>query len=336
MRDVFPRPAVTPYVLSVALLALLSGCGMMRPTPAPISEATIIENEPAPASETEAATPPVAASESDEGEARPTAKKPRPAPVRRPTPLPPPPAPKPPPPAPAPAPLIATRTIARAQVRTLLDSEVQKADGKVIGRAVDLVVGPGGKPVEMVINLQGFMGIGDRKAAFPWSAVHVSTKPNTPAVTLQLGPGQQSLPDRPKAGSGGPQPGGAEATPTRLPVIDSNVERSNGARVGRVIDVLLDGEADPQAVVLDVSGALEKRRTIAADWSALRFVTRENALTALLDLSDAQIDAAPTYVADQPVRAVSPLAPKEAASPPVAASPGSAGSAASPARGVNK
>ena len=99
----------------------------------------------------------------------------------------------------------------------------------------------------------------------------------------------------------------------RLPMLDADVERANGAKVGRVVDVLLDGSADPLAVVLDVSGTLEKRRTIAADWSALHFVTKNNALEAQLEMSDQQIDASPAYANDQPVRAVSPAAAGPAA-----------------------
>ncbi|WP_321962579.1 PRC-barrel domain-containing protein [Paraburkholderia sp. J7] len=319
-----------PYALTLLMLLTLSGCSLFRPAPPPEPEAPVAtEPEPA-ASEPEAASAPEAASEPEtESTVRPAPKKPRPALVRRPRPAPPPPAPASAPPAPPRPPLVQVRTLERGTFRTLLDSEVQKTDGKVVGRAVDMVTGPGGKPVDVVVNLQGFMGIGDRKANFPWSGVRVNTQAKTPAITLALPASQLQVPDRPKAGA--PQPGNPEASATRLPMLDADVERANGAKVGRVVDVLLDGSAAPQAVVLDVSGTLEKRHTIAADWSALRFVTKNNALEAQLEMSDQQVDASPPYAPDQPVHAVTPAAPPPPAAPAAqAAPPAQAAPAASP------
>ena len=62
-----------------------------------------------------------------------------------------------------------------------------------------------------------------------------------------------------------------------------------------------------------------ERRTIAANWSALRFVTKDKELHPLIDLSDAQINATPPYASGKPVRAVSP-APPPAPAPAAAAS----------------
>ncbi|WP_028221750.1 PRC-barrel domain-containing protein [Paraburkholderia oxyphila] len=315
MTGGFPRPVISlPHAFALLVLVALSGCSLFRPyqTPAPIVEATVAVSAPENlASGPEAASAPEPASAPQPPEPKPAPKKPHLPIIRRPKPAPPPPVPASAPVAPTPAPLVQTHTLERGTFRTLLDSEVQKPDGKVVGRAVDMVAGPGGKPQEVVVNLQGFMGVGDRKADFPWSAVRINTQPKTPAITLALTPAQLQIPDRPKAGA--PQPGTSEASPTRLPMLDAEVERANGAKVGRVVDVLIGGGADPLAVVLDVSGTLEKRRTIAADWSALRFVTKNNALEAQLEMSDQQIDASPPYANDQPVRAVSPAAAGPAA-----------------------
>ncbi|MBV8260709.1 MAG: PRC-barrel domain containing protein, partial [Paraburkholderia sp.] len=111
------------------------------------------------------------------------------------------------------------------------------------------------------------------------------------------------------------------------------VARANGAKVGRVVDVLLDGSAAPQAVVLDVSGTLEKRHTIAADWSALHFVTKNNMLEAQLDMSDQQVDASPPYAPEQPVRAVTPAVPAApaAAAPAASAAPATSATASAAA-----
>ncbi|WP_118179770.1 PRC-barrel domain-containing protein [Paraburkholderia phosphatilytica] len=308
-------------MLFVALAATLSGCGLFEEP----------EREPAPivTANVEAVTSPVAqppetaASEPEEEEtSKPApAKKPKKPVVRRPPPPTPPPAPASAPPAPPPAPLITTRDLDRNSVRALLDSQVKKPDGKVVGRAVDMIADASGKPQQIVVNLQGFMGIGDRKVTFPWSAIRVAPAAKPAPITLDPAPSQLPKPDRPKPV---PQPGNTPPSspnePLRLPIIDSTVERPNGAEVGRVVDVLLDANAQPQAVVLDVSGILsQERRAIAANWSALHFTTRDRALHAQVDLSDAAIKASPPYSADQPVRAVSPAPPP--APPPAAAAP---------------
>jgi hypothetical protein len=342
MRGGFTRPvAALPYALPLLVLITLSGCSLFRPSaPPPEPEPPIAASEPEmPASEPEEASAPEAASAPEEtAETKPAQKKPRPAPIHRRRPAPPPPVPASAPVAPAPAPLVTLRTIERGSFRTLLDSAVQKTDGKVVGRAVDLVTGPDGKPTEVVVNLQGFMGVGDRKAVFPWSVVRVNTQPALPAITLALGPGQQPIAEQPRSGTGAgvTPPAAGEPSPTRLPMLDATVERTNGAKVGRVVDVLLDGSADPLAVVLDVSGTLEKRHTIAAEWSALHFVRKNNELTAQLEMSDQQVEASPEYENGQPVRAVTPAAPPApaapaapaASAPPPAARPATAATAA--------
>jgi hypothetical protein len=336
MRGGSTRPApILSRVLLVALLLLLSGCGMFLTTPPPDPQAWATVPAPAPepaASEPELAAPPEVTSGPEENEARRAPRKPHRAPVRR-RPPPPPPPPRPaPPPAPAPAPVVTTRTIDHGTYRTLLDAQVQRPDGKVIGHAVDLVAGPDGKPANIVVNLQGFMGIGDRKADFPWSTVRVDLHPKTPAITLVLGPHQMPAPDKPNAAGPG-QAGPGDATPTRLPMLDSTVERPNGGKVGRVVDVLLGANADPLAVVLDVSGTLQTRHTIAADWSALHFAPRDNALRAQLDITDQQIDASPPYANDNPVRAVTrtPVVVPARAAPAPPAPPASPASSASSA-----
>ncbi len=78
-------------------------------------------------------------------------------------------------PPPVPASIISMRRLEPAQAHGLLDSEVQRPDGKIIGRAVDLVVDSAGKPNEIIVNLTGFMGVGDRKMNFPLSAFRFNT-----------------------------------------------------------------------------------------------------------------------------------------------------------------
>lgn len=222
-------------------------------------------------------------------------------------------APSPPPAQPAPAPLIASRLLYPGQVKGLLDTEVQRPDGKVIGHAVDLVVDANGTPREIVVNLTGFMGVGDRKVNFPLGALRV--KPVGPRVAgaLELVPSRTPPIDPAKPAQAGSAPSGT------VPLMDATMQRTNGSKVGRVVDVLIDAGLRPQAAVLELGNLISPdRRRIAADWSALRFATRDKAIQLLLDLSDPQLDASPFYAADQPIRVVSP-APAAARGTPDAA-----------------
>ncbi|KVT43669.1 PRC-barrel domain-containing protein [Burkholderia ubonensis] len=295
-RMSFPSTTLFPIL---AAAALLSGCGLL-PTqnpPAPISEALV---EPVEETAGEPLTmPPVPAPVRPEAEApkKPQREVARPKPVQRPE--------APPPAPPAPAPLVATRTLDRNEVHALLDSEVRRRGGKVIGRAVDMVTDPSGKPREMIVNLQGFMGVGDRKVSFPWSVFRFLPGGKREPIVLDVPSGELPPAARPKAV---PLSGSSAASPaTRLPMLDSDVERPNGTKIGRVVDVLIDRDAQPQAVVLDLGGLVNTdRRSIAANWTALRFVTRDKTLRPQLDLNDAQIKASPPYAADKPLVAVSP------------------------------
>jgi len=189
---------------------------------------------------------------------------------------------------------------------------VQKPDGKVIGRAVNLIADAAGKPVEMVVNLLGFLGVGDRKVSFPWSAFRFTPADRKVPVTLDLVPGRTPPRERTRE---------KEHTATQLPLIDATVERPDGAKVGRVVDVLIDARAQPQALVLDVSGMVSpERRMIAANWSALHLIAKGQALQPQIDLSEAQIAASPRYASGEPVEAVSPAPHAPAAAPATAAS----------------
>jgi PRC-barrel domain len=326
MSGGFRRPALRYPILLVLAAIALSGCSLLRgPQQAPITEA--VPDLVGPASTALVAGPPVTTVPAEPAESEAPKKPKRPPPPPRKAEPPPPPVAAPAPPPPPPPPLIITRLIDRSQAHGLLDADVQKSDGKVVGRAVDMVANAAGKPVEMVVNLQGFLGVGDRKVNFPWNLFRFTPDAKAATITLNLAPGQSVPTDRSKTVAAD------TATATQLPMLDATVERTNGAKVGRVVDVLIDANAQPQAVVLDVSNMVStERRTIAANWSALRFGTRDKQLYPLMDLSDAQIAASPLYAPGQPIRAVSP-APAPPPAPPVApASAASNAAAASNAR----
>lgn len=312
------RQCLIGRILLVTLLSMLAGCSTWfapppapepQPTPAP---APVEEPPPAPASETQASAP-VAANPPHEAAGP---KHPAPKPVHRPPPKPrPAPPPKQAPPA-APPPLISTRALAPTDTHALLDARVQRPDGKVIGRAIDMFVDAAGKPHDMLVNLTGFMGIGDRKMRFPWPDFKFDAVQKKAPITLAIPPGEPpaSASSKKEKNKSAAQPAAGAEDAHLFGVIDATAERRNGARVGRIVDVLIDNRGQPQAAVVDVGSLIHERRSIAADWSALRFVPKDGALSLQTDLSDAQVNAAPPYVPNQPVRAVSPAPATAAAS----------------------
>ena len=59
-----------------------------------------------------------------------------------------------------------------AAVRGILGRTVQGADGKDMGRIVDIVVDPVGQVRAAIIDFGGFLGVGSRKIAVSWGALH--------------------------------------------------------------------------------------------------------------------------------------------------------------------
>ncbi|VXC04959.1 PRC-barrel domain-containing protein [Burkholderia sp. 8Y] len=321
--------------LSTVLVMLgacsLSACSVFQ-TPAPIVEHSYI---PGP-SETESTEPeepaPVVAAPEPASAAKPA---PAPKPKRRVVkPKPPEPVVTPPPEPPEPPPppqIISTRLMQHDQLHGVLDAEVQRPDGKVVGRAVDLYVDTSSRPKLLMVNLSGFLGIGDRKVNFPWTAFRFTPNSKTAPITFLPPPppakGKPAADAVPK-----PQPIN-EAPANFVQLVDSTVTQKNGARIGRVVDVLVDSQAQPQALVVDLSSSLAgEKRHVAANWGDLHVVSRNKQLALQMDFNDAQLKAAPTYAPEQPIKIVSPAVPAPASS--AAASGGASGGANGAANGA--
>lgn len=302
------------------VVAFLSGCSLFTQqppapivdlsTPQPASEVDLTEPEDEPAS-----TPVTTQSSTEPRVVRP---KPRRRVVAPRKPAPPPPVEEKPAPPPPPPPLLTTRILQHEQVHGLLDSEIQRPDGKVIGRAVDLFADASGKPKVMVVNLAGFLGVGDRKVTFPWTAFRFNPMVKQTHITLLPPPVAPGA--KPKADAF-VKPGAVNDIPPNLAqLIDSTLLQKNGAKMGRVIDVLIDGEAQPQALVVDLSDSLDgDKRQVAANWPDLHVMLRNKVLQLQMDFTDAQIKAAPTYSPEQPIKIVSPVVPAPESAPSAAA-----------------
>jgi hypothetical protein len=306
---------------------VLPACSLLpQQTPVPIVEHSF--QPPAPTEETAEAEEPstVVAAEPASEPKTPRAAKPKRRVVKPKPAAPPAPPPVEEPEPPPPPQIISTRILQHDQLHGLLDSEVQRPDGKVIGRAVDMYVDSAAKPKVMMVNLAGFLGVGDRKVIFPWSAFRFAPAAKTPAITL----GASAAPATGKAKADAPpkpQPV-KDVPPNLMQLVDSTVLQKNGARMGRVVDVLIDSQAEPQAVVIDLSDSLSgDKRHVAASWGDLRVVSRNKTPQLQMDFTDAQLKASPTYGPEQPIKIVSPVVPAPASAPASAAAAASAASA---------
>ena len=72
------------------------------------------------------------------------------------------------------------------QTLAILGQKVADPDGKDIGRLVDVLVGDQGQPQAAVIDFGGFMGVGNRKIAVQWSALHFAPSDAKHPITLDL------------------------------------------------------------------------------------------------------------------------------------------------------
>jgi hypothetical protein len=78
-----------------------------------------------------------------------------------------------------------------AEAIAVLGHLVEGPDGKTIGRLVDVLVDGSGVPQAGVIDFGGFMGVGARKVAVHWRALHFAPGADPKhAITLELTPDQ--------------------------------------------------------------------------------------------------------------------------------------------------
>jgi PRC-barrel domain len=100
------------------------------------------------------------------------------------------PAPAPPaaqPPAQPPAPPAAVTILPNHEVQGILGREVVSTNGENMGRIVDVLVDRSGEVRAAIIDFGGFLGVGSRKIAVEWNALHFPPPAQTDAkITLEL------------------------------------------------------------------------------------------------------------------------------------------------------
>jgi PRC-barrel domain protein len=98
--------------------------------------------------------------------------------------------------------------------------------------------------------------------------------------------------------AGNAQPGNVQPVPPEqaLAILGQTVTDPNGKTIGRLVDVLVGYDGEPQAAVIDFGGFLGVgNRKIAVQWSTLHFAPANTKQPITLDLSQDQIKAAPEY-----------------------------------------
>ena len=86
-------------------------------------------------------------------------------------------------------------------------------------------------------------------------------------------------------------------------ILGRDVRSAANEDMGRIVDVIVDREGSVRAAVIDFGGFLGVgSRKIVVDWGALRFggvANKRDSIT--LELTKAQVSAAPEYKEDSPV-----------------------------------
>jgi len=93
---------------------------------------------------------------------------------------------KPPATGPKMPPTVALQKVAPEEAMPILGHLITGPNGKDIARLVDVLVDPDGQPVAAVLDFGGFMGVGTRKIAVHWSALHFDPAATAQRITLSL------------------------------------------------------------------------------------------------------------------------------------------------------
>ena len=109
-----------------------------------------------------------------------------PPPAPQATPAPAPTAPALPAPAPPASPPAAVTILPNHEVEGILGREVRSPTNEDMGRIVDVLVDRSGLVRAAIIDFGGFLGVGSRKIAVDWAALHFTPGKPEPPITLEL------------------------------------------------------------------------------------------------------------------------------------------------------
>jgi hypothetical protein len=84
------------------------------------------------------------------------------------------------------SPVVPAEQVATAELTGLLGHAVVGAEGAEIGRIVDLLVDGQGRVRAEVVDVGGFMGVGNRKVAVAWSALRFTSGQKGPEMSIVI------------------------------------------------------------------------------------------------------------------------------------------------------
>ncbi len=121
----------------------------------------------------------------------------------------------------------------------IMGRSVRGADGKDIGRIVDVIVDQVGQPRAAVIDFGGFLGVGNRRIAVEWSTLRFSPGNDADPVRLDLTPDQlkaapeykESLAHPPTIVSPPALPQGEKPSPVKPPPEKTTPEPADAGKV---------------------------------------------------------------------------------------------------------
>jgi hypothetical protein len=80
----------------------------------------------------------------------------------------------------------AATVLGKSEIQGILGKDVHSTVGEDMGRIVDVLVDKQGQARAVVIDFGGFLGLGSRKIAVDWTALHFSPGEKPESVTLDL------------------------------------------------------------------------------------------------------------------------------------------------------
>jgi hypothetical protein len=114
----------------------------------------------------------------------------------------------------------------------------------------------------------------------------------------------KEAPSKDSTAPGGPEPPSASVLDplTVQSVLGREVRSAADENMGRIVDIIVERSGQVRAAVIDFGGFLGVgSRKIAVDWNILRFGAGEKSDRAVVDLTRAQVKAAPEYKDGKPV-----------------------------------
>jgi len=127
--------------------------------------------------------------------------------------------------------------------------------------------------------------------------------------------------ESPPAGSSMPPSAETLDAATVETVLGREVRSVKDENMGRIVDIIVDLSGQVRAAVIDFGGFLGVgSRKIAVDWNILRFGSGEKPAHVVVELTQAQLKAAPEYKDGKPVVVLGTPAPVPPAEPGPASS----------------